>query len=49
MCAPVLVYPHVLLFRSGDRHPVLTALRDHLRTASPRTPRDVWVPGWADR
>ncbi|MFE2194666.1 LysR family transcriptional regulator [Streptomyces olivaceus] len=46
---PTPVYPHVLLFRSGDQHPVLTALRDHLRVAGPRTPHDVWVPGWVDR
>ncbi|MFE3152196.1 LysR family transcriptional regulator [Streptomyces sp. NPDC059218] len=46
---PTPVYPHVLLFRSGDQHPVLTALRDHLRTAAPRTPHDVWTPDWLDR
>lgn len=45
---PTPVYPHVLLFRSGDQHPVLTALRDYLRTAGPRTPHGVWAPtGWA--
>ncbi|MFE6887305.1 LysR family transcriptional regulator [Streptomyces sp. NPDC057694] len=46
---PTPVYPHVLLFRSGDQHPVLTALRDYLRTAGPRTPHDVWAPDWVDR
>ncbi|MFI9029956.1 LysR family transcriptional regulator [Streptomyces sp. NPDC053560] len=46
---PTPVYPHVLLFRSGDQHPVLTALREHLRTAGPRAPHDGWAPGWADR
>ncbi|MEL5956630.1 LysR family transcriptional regulator [Streptomyces sp. CLV115] len=46
---PTPVYPHVLLSRSGDRHPVLTALRDHLRTSRLRTPDDVWVPDWTDR
>lgn len=46
---PTPVYPHVLLFRSGDQHPVLTALRDHLRTASPRAAHDVWAPDWVDR
>ncbi|MEV8319322.1 LysR family transcriptional regulator [Streptomyces sp. NPDC059900] len=46
---PTPVYPHVLLFRSGDQHPVLTALRDHLRTAGPRTPHDAWTPDWAER
>ncbi|MFF3956010.1 LysR family transcriptional regulator [Streptomyces sp. NPDC001890] len=46
---PTPVYPHVLLFRSGDQHPVLAALRDYLRTAGPRTPHDVWAPDWVDR
>lgn len=46
---PAPVYPHALLYRTGDQHPVLTALRDHLRTSGPRTPDDVWVPHWADR
>ncbi|MBD0669958.1 LysR family transcriptional regulator [Streptomyces sp. CBMA156] len=46
---PTPVYPHVLLFRSGDQHPVLTALRDHLRTAGPRTPHDAWAPDWVAR
>ncbi|MER7172206.1 LysR family transcriptional regulator [Streptomyces mesophilus] len=46
---PTPVYPHMLLFRSGDRHPVLTALRDHLRTAGARTPQDMWAPDWLDR
>lgn len=46
---PTPVYPHMLLCRSGDQHPVLTALREHLRTARLRAPHDVWVPGWVDR
>ncbi|WP_369213160.1 LysR family transcriptional regulator [Streptomyces flavofungini] len=46
---PTPVYPHMLLFRSGDKHPVLTALREYLRTAGPRASRDVWAPGWAAR
>lgn len=46
---PTPVYPHVLLSRTGDQHPVLTALRDHLRTSEARTADDVWVPGWVDR
>ncbi|MFH8443242.1 LysR family transcriptional regulator [Streptomyces sp. NPDC018026] len=45
---PTPVYPHVLLFRTGDRHPVLTALRDHLRNTAPRTPHDTWTPDWAE-
>ncbi|BDD69628.1 LysR family transcriptional regulator [Streptomyces anthocyanicus] len=43
---PTPFYPHLLLFRTGDRHPVLTALRDHLRTTAPRTPHDAWTPDW---
>ncbi|MFF3390179.1 LysR family transcriptional regulator [Streptomyces sp. NPDC002669] len=46
---PTPVYPHVLLSRTGDQHPVLTALRDHLRTSGPRTPDDVWAPDWTGR
>ncbi|MGH4033604.1 LysR family transcriptional regulator [Actinomycetota bacterium Odt1-20B] len=46
---PTPVYTHVLLSRTGDRHPVLAALHDHLRTSGPRTPDDVWVPDWMDR
>ncbi|SOR76646.1 hypothetical protein SCNRRL3882_0129 [Streptomyces chartreusis NRRL 3882] len=46
---PTPVYPHVLLFRSGDQHPVLTALRDHLRTAGPPSRHDVWAPDWVAR
>ncbi len=44
---PTPVYPHTLLFRTGDRHPVLTELRGHLRAAVPETSGDVWVPRWA--
>ncbi|MFE5857791.1 LysR family transcriptional regulator [Streptomyces sp. NPDC056500] len=44
---PTPVYPHVLLFRSGDQHPVLNALRNHLRTAGPRTRHGRWAPDWA--
>ncbi|GGZ90800.1 hypothetical protein GCM10010344_68130 [Streptomyces bluensis] len=46
---PTPVYPHVLLFRSGDQHPVLTALRDHLCSAGRRTPHDAWAPDWVAR
>ncbi|MFE7117714.1 LysR family transcriptional regulator [Streptomyces sp. NPDC057654] len=46
---PTPVYPHVLLFRSKDQHPVLTALRDYLRAAGPRAPHDAWAPDWVDR
>ncbi|MFE7614282.1 LysR family transcriptional regulator [Streptomyces sp. NPDC057496] len=46
---PTPMYTHMLLSRTGDKHPVLTALRDHLRTSRPRTPDDVWSPNWTDR
>ncbi|MFB6507350.1 LysR family transcriptional regulator [Streptomyces sp. NPDC002466] len=46
---PTPVYTHMLLSRTGDQHPVLTALRDHLRTSGLRTPDDVWAPNWTDR
>lgn len=49
LCDPTPVYPHVLLSRSGERHPVLTALREYLRTSGPRTPDDVWAPDWVVR
>lgn len=42
--APTPVYPHALVFRSGDRHPLLAALRDHLRTTQPRIVDDTWTP-----
>ncbi|MEV5015149.1 LysR family transcriptional regulator [Streptomyces sp. NPDC053780] len=46
---PTPVYAHMLLSRTGDRHPVLTALRDHLRSSRQCTPDDVWLPEWMDR
>ncbi|MFF8955277.1 LysR family transcriptional regulator [Streptomyces sp. NPDC014894] len=46
---PTPVYTHVLLSRIEDQHPVLTALRGHLRASGPRTPDDAWVPDWAGR
>ncbi|MET9796069.1 LysR family transcriptional regulator [Nocardiopsis alba] len=46
---PTPVYPHLLLSRAGDRHPVLAALRDHLRASRPRPEGETWVPSWADR
>ncbi|MEU1047729.1 LysR family transcriptional regulator [Streptomyces sp. NPDC005897] len=44
---PTPVYPHTLLLRTGDRHPVLTELRDHLRMTAPDPPGEMWVPRWA--
>ncbi|RMI34473.1 LysR family transcriptional regulator [Streptomyces triticirhizae] len=44
---PTPVYPHSLLFRTGERHPALTALRAYLRETAPEPPGDMWVPRWA--
>ncbi|WP_121704080.1 LysR family transcriptional regulator [Streptomyces sp. BBFR25] len=44
---PTPAYPHTLLRRTGDRHPVLTELRDHLRTTAPDPSGEMWVPRWA--
>lgn len=45
LCGPTPLYPHVLLTRCEHGHPVLTALRDYLRTSAPQAD-DVWVPDW---
>ncbi|WP_217246915.1 LysR family transcriptional regulator [Streptomyces sp. AC602_WCS936] len=44
---PTPVYPHALLTRTDQQHPVLTELREHLRASAPRTTGDVWAPDWA--
>lgn len=46
---PTPVYPHVLLTRTGHQHPLLTALRDHLRTSGQQAITDVWAPDWTVR
>ncbi|WP_436887082.1 LysR family transcriptional regulator [Nocardiopsis dassonvillei] len=43
---PVPVYPHSLLFRTGDPHPVLALLRRHLAAHRPPVSGPVWEP-WA--
>ncbi|WP_410562546.1 LysR family transcriptional regulator [Amycolatopsis sp. cmx-4-61] len=43
--APEPVYPHSLVWRRGNAHPGLTALRRHL-TKTER-PTGAWRPGWA--
>ena len=44
---PTPVYPHALIWRGDNRHPTLTALRDHLRTTRPDPPgAGTWEPGW---
>jgi DNA-binding transcriptional LysR family regulator len=43
---PTPVYPHSLIWRRDNPHPVLTALRDHLvSTRAVRT--GTWMPAWA--
>ncbi|CCB71349.1 LysR family transcriptional regulator [Streptantibioticus cattleyicolor] len=45
---PTPVYPHSLVWHRDNPHPVLAALRDHLRSA--RTDHDdtgTWAPAWA--
>jgi hypothetical protein len=46
---PVPVYPHSLLWRSGNQHPALAALRRHFGSRRVRQ-RDAatWTPAWAD-
>jgi len=43
---PTPVYPHSLIWRTGNPHPSLTALRDHFASAMPTRP-GTWVPAWA--
>jgi DNA-binding transcriptional LysR family regulator len=42
---PVPVYPHSLLWRRGNAHPGLAALRRHLATS--QRVAGAWRPGWA--
>ena len=45
---PVPVYPHSLIWRAGNAHPALRALRRHLaRTQPDRGDAGVWTPEWA--
>ncbi len=44
---PTPVYPHSLLWRRGNPHPALTALRDHLGSVSAAP--GIWVPDWTRR
>ncbi|MEU1203748.1 LysR family transcriptional regulator [Nocardia sp. NPDC005825] len=48
--APALVYPLSIIWRTGNPHPALTELRDHLD--SRRTvvaDQQIWLPAWAQR
>ncbi|MCW5253566.1 MULTISPECIES: LysR family transcriptional regulator [unclassified Streptomyces] len=45
---PVPLYPHSLLWRTGNPHPSLAALRRHLAAAYPGRPADgTWTPEWS--
>ena len=45
---PLPVYPHSLIWRAGNAHPALRALRGHLaRTRPDRGDAGVWTPEWA--
>ncbi len=47
---PVPVYPHSLVWRRGNPHPALAALREHLVTAAgPASGARTWTPVWARR
>lgn len=43
---PVPLYPHVLLTRKDDQHPVLAGFRGFLRSRSTQLAGPTWVPGW---
>jgi DNA-binding transcriptional LysR family regulator len=43
---PTPVYPHSLIWRTGNPHPSLTVLRDHFDSAPPAR-AGTWVPAWA--
>jgi len=44
---PVPAYPHSLIWRAGNPHPALRALRRHLARTRQDRATDVWVPEWA--
>ncbi|MGF7121675.1 LysR family transcriptional regulator [Rhodococcus sp. BE178] len=44
---PTPVYPHSFVYRSGNPHPALTALRRHLLESRPTPPDNLWTPSWA--
>ena len=45
---PAPVYPHSLIWRSGNRHPALAALRANLAARPPGRPGGAaWTPRWA--
>ncbi len=44
---PTPVYPHSLIWRTGNRHPGLTKLRSYLGSRPPRPAAGTWTPAWA--
>jgi len=50
---PTPVYPHSLIWRRGNPHPGLAALRAYLSSAKTRKPGaespEIWAPAWASR
>jgi DNA-binding transcriptional LysR family regulator len=47
---PTPVYPHSLVWHTGNRHPGLAALRAHLTAGRPDAPDGaLWTPAWAQR
>ncbi|MEW2560217.1 LysR family transcriptional regulator [Streptomyces griseorubiginosus] len=45
---PTPVYPHSLIWRADNAHPVLDALRSHLHRTRPDLPdTGTWTPNWA--
>jgi DNA-binding transcriptional LysR family regulator len=46
---PVPVYPHSLVWDTGNAHPALAALRGYLTSTPPTHPDTTWTPTWAQR
>jgi DNA-binding transcriptional LysR family regulator len=44
---PTPVYPHSLIWRTGNRHPGLGKLRSYLSSRPPRDDAGTWTPAWA--
>ncbi|MDH6198095.1 DNA-binding transcriptional LysR family regulator [Mycobacterium frederiksbergense] len=46
---PCPVYPHSIIWREDNTHPVLAAFLDHLHSVRQRTPQvQTWAPDWAN-
>ena len=44
---PTPVYPHSLIWHTGNRHPGLGQLRSYLSSRPPRDDAGTWTPAWA--